>query len=461
MKNPTRCLAELLCAGTVLLSTWGCGGSSPKPAPPAIVSVDPTSGIVTTSVTVTGSQLGSTQGSSTVTVGGVAVTPTSWSSTMIVFAVPASLYPSTADIVVTVRGKTLNAGAFEVSLPRTVYVNLNDDTANAVAAFSLAGDGTPAALPGSPYTTGGLAAGFGGDATSVAVHRGTRRLFATNEATVAVFDIDPVTGALTAVAGSPFSTGGTGSFGVVVNDAGTRVFVANCETNTVGVLDVGSGGTLTPVAGSPFDATGADCTDTPQLLHGDGLLSVTDESGLLFVYGVASDTGVLTPAVGSPFTIGSNSWNSRRDPSGTWLYVPNASDQTLLVYAFDSTSGVPSAIDGSPFASGSNGTYINGLAFAPDGGRLYMGNYDLDEITGFSMASGAPTTLTGFPFEVTGTGAATSLAVTRDGKFLVATDENVHLLSVLTIGTDGTLAPVTGSPFAASVGSASGVAIGD
>jgi len=47
--------------------------------PPAITKVIPTAGTVGSSVTVTGTEFGATQGTSTVTFDGIAVTPTSWS----------------------------------------------------------------------------------------------------------------------------------------------------------------------------------------------------------------------------------------------------------------------------------------------------------------------------------------------------------------------------------------------
>ena len=56
---------------------------------PSITSLSPTSGAVGTSVTITGTNFGSTQGTSTVTFSGTTATPTSWSATSIVTPVPA------------------------------------------------------------------------------------------------------------------------------------------------------------------------------------------------------------------------------------------------------------------------------------------------------------------------------------------------------------------------------------
>ena len=75
----------------------GTGGSSPS-----ITSLNPASGAVGTSVTITGANFGATQGSSTVKFNGTAGTPSSWSATSIVVPVPAGA--STGNVVVTVGG---------------------------------------------------------------------------------------------------------------------------------------------------------------------------------------------------------------------------------------------------------------------------------------------------------------------------------------------------------------------
>jgi len=82
--------------------------------PPAITSLDPTSGEIGSSVTITGTNLGSTQGASTVMFNGTAVeTYTSWSDTEVVVEVPTDA--TTGDVVVTVGGTNSNGSAFTVT----------------------------------------------------------------------------------------------------------------------------------------------------------------------------------------------------------------------------------------------------------------------------------------------------------------------------------------------------------
>ena len=79
-------------------------------ATPNIVSLGPASGPVGTSVTITGTNFGTTQGTSTVTFNGTAATPTSWSATSIVVPVPSGA--TTGNVVVTVGGVRQQRGEF-------------------------------------------------------------------------------------------------------------------------------------------------------------------------------------------------------------------------------------------------------------------------------------------------------------------------------------------------------------
>src|SRR5215213_1846420 len=80
---------------------------------PAITNVSPAAGPVGTSVTITGSNFGATQGSSTVKFNGITATPGSWSNTNITCAVPAGA--TTGPVVVTAGGNASNGFTFTVA----------------------------------------------------------------------------------------------------------------------------------------------------------------------------------------------------------------------------------------------------------------------------------------------------------------------------------------------------------
>jgi RHS repeat-associated protein len=80
---------------------------------PSITSLSPTSGAVGASVTITGTNFGATQGTSTVTFNGTAATTIgSWSATSIVATVPTGA--TTGNVVVTVGGVASNGSSFTV-----------------------------------------------------------------------------------------------------------------------------------------------------------------------------------------------------------------------------------------------------------------------------------------------------------------------------------------------------------
>ena len=102
--------------GAVLLLVSTCGISLGQAAP-SISSLSPSVGpvgSVGSPVTIKGSGFGATQGSSTVSFGGITVTPGSWTSTQIVVPIPSTLPVGFADVSVTVGGLTSNASSFLV-----------------------------------------------------------------------------------------------------------------------------------------------------------------------------------------------------------------------------------------------------------------------------------------------------------------------------------------------------------
>jgi hypothetical protein len=93
----------------------GCTSSGP----PTISNLSPTSGAVGASVTITGTNFGSTKGTSSVTFNGTAATTiTSWSATSIAATVPTGA--TTGNVVVTVGGQASNGSAFTVSVVPTI-----------------------------------------------------------------------------------------------------------------------------------------------------------------------------------------------------------------------------------------------------------------------------------------------------------------------------------------------------
>src|SRR5438046_4766014 len=117
----------LVLALAITIVGCGAGSSSPggggNPSPANIASLNPTAGVVGTSVTITGANFGATQGTSTVKFNGTAATPTSWGATSIVAPVPSGA--TTGNIVVTVGGVASNGASFTVTVPAPTITSLN------------------------------------------------------------------------------------------------------------------------------------------------------------------------------------------------------------------------------------------------------------------------------------------------------------------------------------------------
>ncbi len=107
-------------------------------ATPSITSLSPTSGAVGAPITITGTNFGATQGSSSIRFNGIVATPASWSATRIVAPVPPGA--TTGMVTVTVGGLASNGVTFTVSSLPSGPITLTQRT-------SLSSSGTSAALP--------------------------------------------------------------------------------------------------------------------------------------------------------------------------------------------------------------------------------------------------------------------------------------------------------------------------
>jgi RHS repeat-associated protein len=119
----------------------------------SITGVSPTSGTVGTSVTVTGTNFGATQGTSSVLFnGGTATSITSWSNTQIIATVPSS--GSTGPVVVVINSISSNSN-FTFTFVGPVLSNLQPPNAQASSNITLNGAGFGASQGGSTVSFNG------------------------------------------------------------------------------------------------------------------------------------------------------------------------------------------------------------------------------------------------------------------------------------------------------------------
>jgi len=167
-------------------------------------------------------------------------------------------------------------------------------------------------------------------------------------------------GVLSPVPNSPVFSG-LGAIGLAVDSSDRYLYVANpsasnplvpTEGNISGFSIDPTSGKLTAILGSPFTAT-----------NGIGPSAITVDPSGRFVYAFATGSsssiwcftinptnGQLVAVTGSPFSLVSGGLFALIDPSGNYLYT---GDQNGIDgYTYNPSTGVPTAIAGSPFSTG-------------------------------------------------------------------------------------------------------------
>jgi 6-phosphogluconolactonase len=337
------------------------------------------------------------------------------------------------------------ASAEDEHHPGNQFAYVADQGSGKVLGYIVRADGKLAPIAGSPFSTGKSGS------TSVAVDPAGRFVYATNQFAgdndISGFQIDGDTGKLTPIHGSPFKAG-SGPSAVAIDPSGRFAYVANLGSNNVWAytIDERSGG-LVPVAGSPFAAG-----DFPSAIAVDALgkfVYVTNESSNnISGYRINSTTGALTPISGSPFATGNSPMSVAVDPNDRWVYVANLGGDDVSGFSLDSASGALSPLTGSPYAAGAGG--VNSVTVAPNGQYLFLAGYgglfvySIGQLEPFQ--AGVLTPVSGSPF---GGGNPNFVAVDYTGTFVYAANRSSNDISAYKIGTSSTLTPIPGSPFSA------------
>lgn len=287
------------------------------------------------------------------------------------------------------------------------------------------------------------------------------------------FSINSSTGALTAIAGSPFPLGGAppGAGGLTMFvSGGGYLYATDLNAGKVaGFTFNPSSGELTPVPGSPFSAG-----NTPVQAVQEGLQSkflyvsnLNDSAGGISAFAISQGTGALSPIPGSPFPTGSP--GSFPGPSALvmslnskFLYVAlvgtGSANSQIAAFAIDPSSGGLTPVPGSPFVTGNDPLQmiLVPITLGPRG-FLYTANIQDGTISAFTADdnTGVLTPVTGSPYAA-GTsvgGLAATVAATPSGSnFLYAADSQAKNIRGYTIdGDTGALSPISGSPFPAGI----------
>ena len=225
------------------------------------LSLSPTSGPMGTVVTIMGSRFEASQGTSTLTFGGTAVTPTSWSDTRIVFTVPQNATLGNKSVVVTVATMPRTIGTFSVTPPPTLSLSPTSGPVGTVVTITGSGFDTTqgtvsfngtTATPTSWSDTRIVVVAPAGATTGhvvvtvAATPRTVGTFTVTPPPTVISPDSGPV-GTEVTITGAGFGTQGPGNRGQWLTFNGTRAAPTSWSDTRI-VVEVPDGATSGPVA---------------------------------------------------------------------------------------------------------------------------------------------------------------------------------------------------------------------
>ncbi|MGA2807790.1 MAG: beta-propeller fold lactonase family protein [Terracidiphilus sp.] len=349
---------------------------------------------------------------------------------------------------------------------RDRFVYVNDDLLclpdydcpdNFVSAFAVAPDGTLNPIKGSPFDTGGTGGGGWFYASNrISVSTVGEFLFAGNSSSqnVSAFKIDPKTGVLTPVSGSPFATDAPSTFlGMAVSPTPDGKFLMVADAFAVTVFRISRDGALSRIENSPFPTL-----ETPNAVKvtPDGKFVAVSEPALqqIEMFRIGHD-GSLASLGGFPAGGGGDSDGIDIDCSSRFLYSGEGTygDTTVDVYRIEH-NGSLTPIAGSPFTPGV-GVNSSVVLLSADNKQLFVSNqtsntitvFDVDRDGGLSLHPGSPFAMNGSAWEPAG------MATSKRGNLLYVADlfpsgSGDSAISVFRVGETGTLTEVEGSPFA-------------
>ena len=236
-----------------------------------------------------------------------------------------------------------------------------------------------------------------------------------------------------------FNTG-TGPVAMAVTSNGNFLFVLNQGSNNISGFAIDpTTGNLNPVAGSPFvtPCGGSSLTITPKA---DVLFVTCPALGTIEALTINSQGVLSSPSQASgPF--GTPTFASV-DPTGRFLFVADSTTNAILAFSIGG-NGALTSISGSPFAAG---TQPVALVAAPEGNLLYVANQGSNNVSAFVIDknSGALGAVSGSPFP---TGGKLPSFVAASGAFVYVADQGTNDIAAFSIGSNGALTAVPNSPF--------------
>jgi 6-phosphogluconolactonase len=273
---------------------------------------------------------------------------------------------------------------------------------------------------------------------------------ATDPPTVRTYTIDSSTGALTLVNGSAVTTGAS-PVAIGIEPSGRFAYVTSASSlNVFGYAINAITGVLKELGDSPYTAAVA-----PNAIafdpSGKFAYVTNGTSGSVTVFTISAGTGSLTQIVGGDFIVGTGPSSITVSPSGQFAFVGYQTSSSIPVvgvsaFAINGNTGALTSAAGSPFTLDITQPF---LSIHPSGLFLYGAGYTSNSVAAATVKSaGALSRIAGSPF--TALSLPGAISADPSGKFVyaasaVASSNNIFAFRI--DPTTGALGPVSGSPF--------------
>jgi 6-phosphogluconolactonase (cycloisomerase 2 family) len=289
--------------------------------------------------------------------------------------------------------------------------------------------------------TGNVTAG--NSTQGLAVDPAGKYLYAVNAGAsdnVSMYTIDPTTGALTA---NGTIAAGNDPIEIVVDPTGRFAYALNQSAGSISQYTIGSTGTLAANGSSTVGTQphGITIDGTGRFLYAANRDDKTISEFAINSDGTLTLLGTLAVAGG----VDSRPYLVTTDPTGRFLYVTHDSRGGYSQYSIGS-NGTLTLITGPVILSTPPGTIrpvavdpTNRFAYMVDFNNAIFHEFTVDQTTGALTRFAAPT----LPHTLPTTHTTNHLAIDPQGKFAYAADGNNGQIIIFTIGSDGSLSPVT------------------
>ncbi len=306
-------------------------------------------------------------------------------------------------------------------------------TSNQILGFSVASTGalTPIASSSGPANSPSTAGVYGA------------LLFADSLSNdVVVESITIETGALTPVAGSPFTLGSaSGGPNSIIIGPGQNLYASEPNGTIVGYANPGTA-IMTVLPGSPYTAGIAPTQMAVAQLTSSGSAVASlyasdpgDPNGGILAFAVASD-GSLSPIAGSPFATTPNAapsylLSTSNSAGNQFLFVSLSNAGQIAGFSIDNATGALTPIPGSPFTAGKGpGTLVGGIA-----NELIVINTGDHTVEAFNISADGVLTPNGSPVAVgtANAGIALQLQGTQPSSPLFAADTAASSIDIVNV----------------------------